>query len=248
MKSRIAFLDYTLDDLSMDETVNIIDNAIKNNKQIVREDLNAAKIIWMQQDPDYTTMIQNANIINADGMSIVKAVKFLSGKTIDRITGIDLMEEIITLADRNHYKIFFLGAEKKIVEQTVLHYSNIFSKEIIAGYHDGYFTDEEQIIDLINQSNANILFIGMSSPKKEKFIHTYKDQLNSDFIMGVGGSFDVIAGKVKRAPIWMQNAGLEWFYRLSQEPGRMWKRYLYSNSIFLWLIFKEKIFNKKENL
>ena len=93
---------------------------------------------------------------------------------------------------------------------------------------------------MIATSQPQILFVAMSSPKKEIFLNTYKKQINAPFIMGVGGSFDVVSGLVKRAPVWMQKAGLEWFYRVMQEPGRMWKRYLFGNSAFIWLVLKEK--------
>ncbi len=95
-------------------------------------------------------------------------------------------------------------------------------------------------MDLIRQSGARLLFVAITSPKKENFINKWRDQLGVDFVMGVGGTFDVVAGKVTRAPLWMQNAGLEWLYRVLQEPGRMWKRYLLTNSAFAWLLLKEK--------
>ena len=115
----------------------------------------------------------------------------------------------------------------------------------IAGVHHGYFwQNEQEVVELIKQSGARLLFVAITSPKKENFINKWRDQLGVDFVMGVGGTFDVVAGKVNRAPVWMQNAGLEWFYRVLQEPGRMWKRYLLTNSTFAWLLFKEKFFSK----
>ncbi len=112
----------------------------------------------------------------------------------------------------------------------------------LAGFHHGYFWDDEQaVVDLIRNSGARLLFVAITSPKKENFINKWRDQLGVDFVMGVGGTFDVVAGKVTRAPLWMQNAGLEWLYRVIQEPGRMWKRYLLTNSTFAWLLLKEKL-------
>ena len=122
----------------------------------------------------------------------------------------------------------------------------MYSPKIIAGYRNGYFNKEEEksIAQEIANSGADILFVAISSPTKEIFLNQYKDIINTPFIMGVGGSFDVVSGKVERAPVWMQNAGLEWFYRFLQEPRRMWKRYLYTNSMFLWLVLKEKLLKK----
>ncbi|MNR42249.1 UDP-N-acetyl-D-mannosaminuronic acid transferase [compost metagenome] len=97
------------------------------------------------------------------------------------------------------------------------------------------------MVEKIKQSGAQLLFVAITSPKKENFINRWKNQLGVNFVMGVGGTFDVVAGKVKRAPKWMQNWGLEWLYRVIQEPGRMWKRYLTTNSQFLWLLIKAKL-------
>ncbi|WP_294955462.1 WecB/TagA/CpsF family glycosyltransferase [Sulfurovum sp.] len=241
MKNRINFLGYPVDICTEKETLLTLQECIVQHRQVIREDLNAAKVVWMHKDPAYAQMIQNADIINADGMSVVWAVKFLLKQKISRITGIDLMEKLIALSHESGYTVFFLGAQKDIVQKTVAHYETLYSKQIVAGYHDGYFTDEDNIVKMINQSHADILLIGMNSPRKENFVSAHKDQLKTSLVMGVGGSFDVIAGKVKRAPLWMQNAGLEWFYRFLQEPGRMWKRYIYTNSYFLFLVFKEKI-------
>lgn len=115
--------------------------------------------------------------------------------------------------------------------------------KVIAGYRNGYFekNEEKQIAEDIADSGADILFVAMSSPQKEIFVNKYKKLMNVPFVMGVGGSFDVVAGKTKRAPLWMQKAGLEWFYRFIQEPRRMWKRYLVGNSKFIWMVIKERI-------
>ena len=143
--------------------------------------------------------------------------------------------------------MFFLGATENIVQKLVAIYEEKYSEDIIAGYRNGYFDEQEEsdIARNISESGANILFVAITSPKKEIFLNKYKDQLkNVNFIMGVGGSFDVISGKIKRAPIFMQRIGLEWFYRFLQEPRRLWKRYLLGNIKFIWLVIKE-YFNSK---
>jgi len=246
MYQKINFLGTQVDNLSMHETLSSIERAINDNEKIVREDINAAKIVWMHQDPKFKQIIHKANIINADGQSIIFASKLLGNPIKERVAGIDLMEEIVYVASKKHWKIFFLGASQEVVSKTVNTYTGKYSKEIIAGYHNGYFNeeDEKKIVNIINRSNTNILFIGISSPKKEDFINRNSQQLNCNLIMGVGGSFDVIAGKVSRAPVWMQKNALEWLYRLLQEPGKMWKRYLYTNTIFLWLLIKESVMKK----
>ena len=141
------------------------------------------------------------------------------------------------------YPVFLLGAKAEVVEAAANKLMQQHSNLIIAGYHHGYFWgDEQTVVNKIRQSEAKLLFVAITSPRKENFINQWKEDLGVDFVMGVGGSFDVVAGKVTRAPAWMQNAGLEWLYRVIQEPRRMWKRYLIANSKFIWLIFKERFF------
>ena len=113
---------------------------------------------------------------------------------------------------------------------------------MLVGYHNGYFWDDEQaMVDRIRESKAQLLFVGITSPRKENFINRWRDQLGVTFVMGVGGTFDVAAGKVQRAPLWMQRWGMEWFYRVLQEPRRMWKRYLVTNVMFAWMVLKAKL-------
>jgi len=241
---RIKILGTEIDNLSMSETLKYIEKHIDRHQPIHHVVVNAGKIVAMQSDSQLKNDVNSADLINADGQAVVWAAKFL-GKTLkERVAGIDLMENLVELAAQKKYKIFFFGAQEDIVKKVVSKYSSTYGQEIIGGYRNGYFKkeDEENIARQIAQSGANILFVAISSPTKENFLNSHKQILNQvSFIMGVGGSFDVIAGKVKRAPIWMQKAGLEWFYRFLQEPRRMWKRYLVGNTKFIWLVLKERL-------
>lgn len=245
-RKRINILSCPIDKLTMDETVKIIAESIINQTHLHHVVVNAAKIVQMQKDKELHDSVVNSDIINPDGQAVVWASRFLGQPLPERVAGIDLMQNLVKLAYEKDYKIFFFGAKEEVVNEVVKRYSEQYSKDIIAGYRNGYFDkkDEESIAKQIAQSGAHILFVAISSPTKEIFLNRYKDIIQTPFIMGVGGSFDVIAGKVKRAPLWMQRAGLEWFYRFLQEPRRMWKRYLYTNSMFLWLVFKEKLLKR----
>ena len=245
MKNRVDFLGIPLDNLSMSETLERIENSIFNNKQIHHCVINAGKVIKMQSDKKLQESVISSDIINADGMSIVWAARFLGYEIKERVAGIDLMDNLVGLAHKKNYRCFFLGAKEQVVKKIVDHYSNKYSNKIIAGYRNGYFDNNEEkiIIDQIIKSNANLLFVAMTSPKKEFFLNKYKIELKSvNLIMGVGGSFDVISGEVKRAPLFLQKIGLEWFYRLVQEPRRMWRRYLIGNLKFIFIIFKTRFF------
>ncbi|QNF32323.1 WecB/TagA/CpsF family glycosyltransferase [Adhaeribacter swui] len=241
--SRIKICNIPVDVLTMQQTLQIIDSAIAKKETIHHVVVNAAKLVNAQKDLRLRESILNCDIINADGQGVVWASYFLNCPLPERVAGIDLMEALVGLAAKKGYKIFFLGATEEVVEEVIAKYSLAYGSEIIAGYRNGYFKNEEEplIAQQIASSNADMLFVAMSSPKKEIFLDTYKSWIKTPFIMGVGGSFDVVSGKVKRAPLWMQNSGLEWLFRTLQEPGRMWKRYLYTNTEFVYLIIKEKL-------
>jgi len=237
----IELLDCPIANLTLDETVHFIDNMIESKQYIHQTSVNAAKLVYMNKNSELKNNVISSDLINADGMAVIWASKFLNRSLQERVTGIDLMQNIVRLAFEKKYKIFFLGAEEEIVKQVVEHYKEKYSDKVIAGYCNGYFNGKDEMIAReISESGAHILFVAMSSPEKESFLNRYKKIIDIPFIMGVGGSFDVIAGKVNRAPYWMQRYGLEWFYRLIQEPRRMWKRYLYTNIMFIWLVLKEK--------
>jgi N-acetylglucosaminyldiphosphoundecaprenol N-acetyl-beta-D-mannosaminyltransferase len=246
--TKINFLSIPVDALTMQQTVNSIDRSIQNNRHIQHVVINAAKVVSMQTHKDLYDSVVHSDLINADGQSIVWAARFVGKQFPERVTGIDLMENLVKLASQKGYKCFFFGAREEVVGKMVSNYSQKYGAEIIAGYRNGYYTKEEEIsiAEQINESGANMLFVGMCSPQKEVFLSKYKNNLQKiNFTMGVGGSFDVIAGFTSRAPGWIQKIGMEWFFRFMQEPKRMWKRYLIGNYLFIKLVFQEKF--KKEH-
>jgi N-acetylglucosaminyldiphosphoundecaprenol N-acetyl-beta-D-mannosaminyltransferase len=226
----------------MPETINIIDEYIKNRSLVQHVVINASKVVLMDKNEKLRNIIKQCPLINADGQSIVWASRVLGEPIPERVTGIDLMEEVIKLANDKGYSIYFFGAKQEVVEKVVDIYKGKYDQLKVAGYRNGYFTekDNEKLVKDIRDSKADILFVAFSSPKKEYWLHDNLKALNVPFCMGVGGSFDVVAGVTKRAPIWMQKSGLEWFYRFLQEPKRMWRRYLVGNAKFLHIVIKEK--------
>lgn len=239
---RVKICDIPVDALTMQETIGIIDEAIQEKRSIHHVVINAAKVVNAQRNTELKESIINCDIINADGTSIVWASKLLKQPVPERVAGIDLMETLVKLAAKKNYKIFFLGAKEEVVNKVVNTYARLYGTSIIAGYRNGYYQKEEEaeIARQIANSGADILFVAITSPKKEIFLNKYKSIIKVPFKMGVGGSFDVVAGIVKRAPLWMQKAGLEWFFRVIQEPRRMWRRYLTTNSAFIYMVLKEK--------
>ena len=244
MEQKIKLFDTFIDNLSVKESIAFVKKTIKNKVQIHEQGVNAYKIVAMQSDVDLRKSVQQADLIQADGQAVIWASKILKKPLKERIAGIDLMQDLVKMAFKNNYKIFFFGAREEVVKTVVETYTKKYNADLIAGYRNGYFNkdDESKIARQIADSQAQLLFVGISSPTQEFFLDHYRNMFpNVYFMMGVGGSFDVIAGKVKRAPRWMQKSGLEWFYRFLQEPGRMWKRYLVTNSKFIWMVFKKRI-------
>lgn len=244
MSQKANILNCHVDKLTMNETIKLIDESIQSKSKLQHVVVNAAKLVNMQSDLELHNSVVSCDIINADGQAVVWASKILGDPLPERVAGIDIMENLVELAHQKNYNIFFLGAKEDIVKEVVNKYSKRYSPDIIAGYRNGYFdkAEEREVARQISSSGADILFVAITSPKKENFLRQNSDLLvNVSFTMGVGGSFDVVSGYTKRAPVWMQKVGMEWFYRFAQEPKRMWKRYLRTNSLFVWYVFKAKL-------
>ena len=244
---KIDFLGIPVDNLTMSETLNLIDDGIRQNKRINHVVINAGKVVSMQTDKELFESVVSCDIINADGQSVVWAARFLGKHIPERVAGADLMQKLVHLASEKGYKCFFFGAKEEVVKKVVDIYTLKYGSSIIAGYRNGYFNEMEEptVAKQIADSGAQLLFVAITSPRKENFMYKYREILsNVNFTMGVGGTFDVIAGYTKRAPVWMQDMGMEWFYRFLQEPRRMWKRYLIGNMKFVWYVLKERFSNK----
>lgn len=242
---RYPILNTYVDALSMDETVAAVRQIIEKRIPTQHVVINASKVNLMEKDVKIRNIVNSCPIINADGMSIVWAARFLGVPVRERITGIDLFLKLVAVAAESHYKIFLLGATKEVVAKVTSILRRQYPDLLITGARDGYFKEDEEIADQIRRSGADILFVAFSSPKKEYWIHQHLKQMEVPFVMGVGGSFDVVAGKTNRAPVWMQRFGLEWFFRLMQEPGRMWRRYIIGNLSFAALTCKYKFKQRK---
>jgi N-acetylglucosaminyldiphosphoundecaprenol N-acetyl-beta-D-mannosaminyltransferase len=248
MEKPVFLLGTPVHNLTMQETLALIEDTIDRKEHIHHTVVNAGKIVAMHENPELRESVINADLINADGQAVVWASRILGKPLKERVAGIDLMENLVALAHRNGYKVFFFGAKEEIVKKVVEQYSQKYNASLIAGYRNGYFSKEEEagIARQIADSGAQILFVAITSPKKENFLYQNREVLQPvNFIMGVGGSFDVVAGFVKRAPHWMQTTGLEWLYRVYQEPGRMFKRYLVGNTKFIKLLLHYKFGGKK---
>lgn len=242
-RKRVEFMGAKIDALTMQETLDRIAGIIDRREKVQHVVVNVAKLMTMRHDRKLRDIVNDSDLINADGAGVVLGARMLGINIPERVAGIDLMQKLVELSSQRDYRIFFLGAEEDVARDVVTYYKRLYPNLQICGYRNGYFKPEAEqaVAEHIRDKRPDILFVGMSSPKKEKFISKYRDVMDVPFVMGVGGSLDVVAGKVKRAPQWMQQSGMEWFFRLSQEPGRMWKRYLVTNVEFGWALAEQAL-------
>jgi N-acetylglucosaminyldiphosphoundecaprenol N-acetyl-beta-D-mannosaminyltransferase len=229
--------------LTEDEAVALIDELISVGGPHYGAVVNAAKVVAADRDPELKRALLEADFVTADGMSVVWASSVLGRRLKQRVTGIDLFEQLLAHAEEQELTVYFLGARDESVRGLVELARTRFPALGIAGYHNGYFqeSDSEAICEEIMRSRADLLFVAMGSPRQELWIKSHILLTGVRFALGVGGSFDHLSGKVRRAPKWMQNSGLEWLHRLVQEPARLWRRYLIGNSAFVLLILKQLV-------
>jgi N-acetylglucosaminyldiphosphoundecaprenol N-acetyl-beta-D-mannosaminyltransferase len=235
---RVTYLDLPVDIVSMEDTVNLALKAMHSRQRMQHVALNVAKLVRAANDPLLRNDLETADFVGIDGMGIVIGLGLAGMKGAERVAGIDLMMALLARCAAEGLKPYFLGATPDVLARAMEVAKTRFPGLQFAGARDGYFSDEEapQVVAAIRQSGADCLFVGMPTPRKERFIARYRDELGVPFIMGVGGSFDVLAGHVSRAPTWMQKSGLEWLHRIIQEPGRMWKRYATTNLAYLRML------------
>lgn len=232
---------------TISEYVNIIDDNISNKRDLIQQTgINAHSIVCAQTDKRLEDAINRSQLVNIDGMSVVWALKLLGFKKIKKASCPDIFDQLIERACIKQYKIYFLGARPEIIEKAVFNLRSKNNNIQIVGYHHGYFNQEESLViaQKIKDSKADMLFLGLPSPQKELFSDKYLAIMNVPYVFGVGGLFDILAKVTKRAPMLMQNIGLEWLYRFLQEPVRLWNRYTIGNMKFIYYVFKERVRRK----
>lgn len=242
---RYRILNTYVNALSMDETVSYVEKIINSGIPTQHVVINASKVNLMRKDPELRKIVNSCPLINADGASIIWAAKKLGVPIKERVTGIDLFLHLVELANKKGYKIYLFGAKQEVVAKVKTIFETQYPNIQIVGYRNGYFTDDDEpgIVKNMRDSKADMMFVAFSSPKKEYWVNKYLHDINIPFVMGVGGSFDVVAGVTDRAPKWMQDRGLEWFYRFIQEPKRLWNRYMIGN----WEFVKYTLAYKKHH-
>lgn len=239
--ARVTVFGVPLDLLTMDQSVERCRELIEERRAVQHVVLNASKTVMMEDVDGLREIIAECDLVNADGMSVVWAGRFLGYPVPERVTGIDLMERLLELSATAGYPVYFLGARQEVLERFTDIVRRRYPSIVIAGTRNGYFDDDKAIAAGVARSGARLIFVAITSPRKEQFLASQLRNMGPVFAMGVGGSFDVWAGEARRAPRWMQRIGLEWFYRFAQEPSRMWRRYLVGNARFVAAVAREKL-------
>lgn len=236
---RIQICGVSVDVLTMDQSVDVACEIIEAGQPSQHVAINAAKVIAARDDPSLREIIEGCAINNADGQSVVWASRLLGGRADrlpERVTGIDFMQRMWSRAADRGYRVYLLGAKPETVRRA----ADVARGEgvTIVGTHSGFWNaeDEAAVVEEVAAAQPDLLFVGLPTPRKERFLAEHLQALGVPLAVGVGGSFDVVAGEVSRAPGWMQRSGLEWLHRMRQEPRRMFKRYVVGNLAFVSVV------------
>lgn len=233
-----------LSNSSLRSILEIVEHSLKNNHKISVHFINAFNIVSARGDKSYQVALGKSSINLCDGMSIYYSAKIIGKRIIERISGNDFFESIMKLSESMGYRNYFLGTTLETLYRMEFLLREKYPALIQAGsYAPGQypFSDEENrlIIQKINESKPDIVWVGISSPQQDIWIEENGTYLESSVIAGVGAVFNFQAGVVKRCPPWLQKLGAEWLFRLIMEPRRLWRRYLIGNTIFIYLVLKE---------
>lgn len=243
---KVDLFSIEIDNLTLNESVNkVIQMAMNKNKYDYVVTPNVDHIVTLQKDSKFMKIYKNASLILADGQPLVWISRLLGKPLSEKVSGSDIFPLICGEAAKNNLKVFLLGAKKNIAGKAAKNLIKKFPLLNIAGVYSPSFgfdhniEENKKIIRMINNSSTDILFVGVGAPKQEKWIYDHLNELKVPVSLGIGASFDFEANVIKRAPIWMRNVGLEWIWRLSHEPRRLYKRYFIDTIIFGFLIIKE---------
>lgn len=201
--------------------------------------VNAHCLNVARKDPVYKKILQNATLVYADGMGPILASKMLDRKLPERTSAPDFIEEVFAVAEAKRWILYFLGNEDNTLRKAVRNIKKRFPMLTIK-CHNGFFKNNDEIVEDINRAKPDILLVGMGTPRQEKWIADNINAINAKTFWAVGGLFDFLSGKRNRAPRWIQRLGFEWAFRLYQEPRRLWKRYVFGNIVFILTVLRER--------
>jgi N-acetylglucosaminyldiphosphoundecaprenol N-acetyl-beta-D-mannosaminyltransferase len=222
MSGKIEVVGVNIDNVTLDEAAERMAEFLQEDRYSMIFTPNSEILVEAVKEPDFEKALNSGDLVIPDGIGVVIASRFYGTPLKERVTGFDLTKKLIEIAGNQSKAIYILGGQEGVAEEAAINLMGNYSGLKIAGTRNGYFgiDEEDEIIGQINSSGADILIAAMGAPKQEQFIYRNRDKLKVKIAIGVGGSIDILAGRAKRAPVFYQKAGLEWFYRLMKEPSR----------------------------
>lgn len=239
-QARLTFFGVNMDLLSQAQVIAIAERAMETRQPVRHTALNVAKLVNLTDNAELALDVNSSDIVSVDGMGIIYGLSLFGRKAVERVAGIDLFYTLLDHCARTGRRPFILGAKQAHLDRAMEEARRLYPGLAFAGSRNGYFKAEDwpEVVRQIALSGADCLFVAMPSPHKERFLNAHAAELGVPFVMGVGGSVDVLAGVVTRAPLWMQEIGLEWFHRLLQEPRKMLGRYTRTNAAYAVMLVR----------
>lgn len=241
--NKVNLFDIKVDNVTMSEAIGVVKKRIEKKEKSRVYFVNADCFNKMHTDMKYYRTVQNGHFIFGDGSGVKLGGKITGQEVADNVNGTDMLPLLAKMCGDNGFSIFFLGAQEGVAQKAAEKLKERFPKFTVAGTHHGFFDKNKEsgkIIEIINKSGADILLVAFGAPHQEVWIDSYFKELNCSVMFGVGGLFDFFSGRIPRAPGWMRVFGIEWVYRLIQEPKRMWRRYILGNPLFVYRVYKWK--------
>lgn len=248
IRKTVKVIGTPIDVLSWDEAISTLQEwgAQKLSKYICI--CNVHSVVTATQDAELKAVFESSDMNTSDGAPVAWMLRKLGLSQQRRINGPDLMWKFCAHAEKTGVSIFLYGATQSTLDTLKAKFLDAFPELKIAGMYSPPFRvlsaeEDQQIVDMVNQSGAGVVWVGLGCPKQEKWMAAHRNRIQA-VMVGVGAAFDYHAGTIQRAPLWMQNAGLEWLHRLCSEPGRLWKRYFFTNSLFIFFAVKQLMCKK----
>ena len=247
--SRVVISSAAIDNLTFSEAISRIEQLIARHSSEFVVTPNVDHIVRLKRDESFRAIYRNAALVLTDGVPLLWAARFLGTPIKEKISGSDLLPRLCEVAAKKGYRLFFLGGRPGAAELAAENCRRLYPGIKICGVYSppmGFENDHpelDKINGMIKKAAPDLLFVGLGSPKQEKWIYANKEICKVPVSIGIGVSFEFMAGIVKRAPRWMQKIGLEWLWRLAMEPVRLWRRYL-GDTVFFWLIIRQKLKSK----
>ena len=243
--NKVRLFGITMDNVTMPEAMGRIREMLAGSEKHFVVTPNVDHLVRLHKDAEFREVYSRASLVLPDGMPVIWASRLLGRPLKERVAGSDMMLPACKLAAETKARVYFLGSMPGVAEKAVEKLKGMFPDLQVAGYYSppfGFEKDGEEnkrIVSAINASRTDVLFVALGAPKQEKWIAAHRSELNIKVGLCIGAGIDFIAGTVKRAPAWMHRMGLEWFWRLMSDPGRLWKRYLIEDMLFIKIFLKE---------